>query len=94
MTSCTCPADSELRGPEQTDFLNGYNNWIETKTEEGKITNLRELLSLSESGSFSTESQGPSNNGMRANAHFCADNAFPVVLFYSILAVVFGRRLV
>ena len=93
VTSCTSPVDSELRSPKQNNFINEYNRWIEGKMEEGTITNLRELLSLTETGSFTAESaQGLSNNGGRVNARLGGGNAF-AVLFYAFLVMAFVRQL-
>mmetsp|Transcript_31445 Transcript_31445/g.53646 ORF Transcript_31445/g.53646 Transcript_31445/m.53646 type:complete len:221 (+) Transcript_31445:95-757(+) len=47
-TSCTCPAGAEIGGPVMIDFIDGYNKWIENKTEEGEMFNLKQLLRLSE----------------------------------------------
>ena len=90
ITSCTCPVGAETRGRVQSDFVEGYNKWIEKKIEEGKLTNLRELLSLTEEGSFPTESQTPSNGAPCSHNNF--SGALPVVILHALAAMVFLRK--
>lgn len=89
VTTCTCPVGAERRGPVQSDFVDGYNEWIELKTEEGEIENLRELLSLTEEGTFVTEPSADSN-GAPASSF---GGAFPLVLFYSFAAMKVLRKI-
>lgn len=86
VTTCTCPAGADTRGLVQADFVAGYNEWIELKTEEGVVENLQELLGLTEEGTFVTASPEPTStiNGA-LSPNFCG--SFPRVLLYSFFTV-------
>ena len=73
----------EKRGLVQSNFVDGDNGWIEEKRDEGELTNLRELLSLTEGKSFTTGSQVPSNGALEGFGYFP-----PAVTMYSLAALV------
>lgn len=94
MKSCTCPVGAEQRGLVQSDFVDGYNVWIENKREEGKLSHLRELLRLTEEGSFPTEAQAPSSGARLPTWH--KNNiigSLSVSMLYSVAVIVLFRKM-
>jgi len=63
-TTCTCVTGVERGGMVRSNFVDGFNERFEETKHDGELTNLRELLSLTEGGSFTTGSQAPSNSAL------------------------------
>jgi len=76
-TTCTCVTGVVRRGVVQSKFIDGFDEWIEERKDEGELTNLRELLSLTKGGSFTTGSQAPSNSALAS-----LDCSFPELTLY------------